>query len=68
MKKKAPKLFLHRETLRALTFSTLQRVAGGVPPYTGGACNTGANCTYSCNNRCTSGGGPTCDTYTAACP
>jgi hypothetical protein len=51
MKKKAPKLSLHRETLRELALSHGLAV-GGIYINTGGRCYSGDYCTASCNNHC----------------
>lgn len=49
MKKQTPKLTLHRETLRNLSPTDLDQVAGGGPT-TG--CTTSDYCTLTCNAEC----------------
>lgn len=49
MKKQTPKLTLHRETLRNLSPSDLDQVAGGGPT-TG--CTGTAVCTATCTDTC----------------
>lgn len=55
MKKKVRKLFLHRETLRALTPSNLNRVAGNA-----GEASAVAACISAALTKCTTWGNSDC--------